>query len=243
MKIVFCIFLTLCVISKTYSQKYDLIVKSNGDSIACRIDSITDSRVYFEMKYRNNWTHTEINTSECIEYKRNVINSESFRFIPGTSYINRKKEGAYSIYARNRQKNSIYGTIGYLGLYGDAGGNYERLIWEPHKGLFKSVWFRVGGAWYSQWGSKGTFLLSGVTVLTGLNNRHIEINMGITSMFDKLSYDMEVRNFPETAKSAYRQFFPSFGLGYRYQKPDGNFLFRTGIAIPEAAYLSLGFCF
>jgi len=32
-------------------------------------------------------------------------------------------------------------------------------------------------------------------------------------------------------------------IGYRYQNPEGGFLFRTGIAWPETVYIGLGFNF
>ena len=36
---------------------------------------------------------------------------------------------------------------------------------------------------------------------------------------------------------------PAFGIGYRFQKPTGGIIFRTGISLPEAIYLSLGYSF
>ena len=60
-------------------------MKTNGDSLACLIDSIKDTKIYFEMKFRNNWSHTEIKTSDYIEYKLNAINKNLVSFRPGTS--------------------------------------------------------------------------------------------------------------------------------------------------------------
>ena len=36
---------------------------------------------------------------------------------------------------------------------------------------------------------------------------------------------------------------PAGAIGYRFQKPGGKFVFRTGIGFPESLYLSLGLCF
>jgi hypothetical protein len=69
------------------AQNYDLIVKTNEDSIACRIDSITDTRVYFEMKYNDNWIHTDIDKSAILEYKYDAINKKQVIFKPETSFI------------------------------------------------------------------------------------------------------------------------------------------------------------
>ena len=85
-------------------------------------------------------------------------------------------------------------------------------------------------------------------MLSGLRNSHIEFNLGLASQYDKSSYEIGVRNSyiigrEAPSKSEYRDTYPSIGLGYRYQKPDGHFLFRTGLALPESAYISIGFCF
>ena len=71
----------------TYSQDFDLIVKVNGDSIACRIDSITDSHIYFEMKFNSQWIHTYYNKSNIKSYNYNVIKRKSVNFESGTSKI------------------------------------------------------------------------------------------------------------------------------------------------------------
>jgi hypothetical protein len=40
------------------------------------------------------------------------------------------------------------------------------------------------------------------------------------------------------------ELFPVGGLlAYRYQKPQGSFVFRTGMGFPNAIFISLGFCF
>ena len=87
MKPTLCIFIFICILSKAYSQDYDLIVNTNSDSIACNIDSIADASIYFEMKYNNNWIHTNINRNEVVEYKYDAINKKTVVFKPGTSYI------------------------------------------------------------------------------------------------------------------------------------------------------------
>jgi hypothetical protein len=69
------------------SQNLDLVVNHLGDSIACRIDSITDKQIYFEMKSNYKWIHTFYDISNITEYKRNVINKDLYKFKPGTSYI------------------------------------------------------------------------------------------------------------------------------------------------------------
>lgn len=72
------------------SQNLDLIVMTNGDSIASRIDSITGSNIYFEVKYNKRWIHTVSSLNSVKEFQYGVINKKLYNFTPGTSYINSK---------------------------------------------------------------------------------------------------------------------------------------------------------
>jgi hypothetical protein len=115
------LFTVLCQVN---SQDYDLIVKSDGDSIACRIDSITDTHIYFEMKSKKYWKHTHINRADVIEFKRNVINKNTVVFRLGTSYIKSpRKEPALM---QDLPRNSIY--IEAIGVGIAHSINYDRII-------------------------------------------------------------------------------------------------------------------
>jgi hypothetical protein len=83
---VFSVFFLLLV-TCGLSQDYDLIVSTKGDSIACRIDSISETHIYFEMKSQNNWAQTHIGKTDVSEYQRNAISRKLFVFKPGTSII------------------------------------------------------------------------------------------------------------------------------------------------------------
>lgn len=102
----------LIALCKVYSQDYDLIVKSNGDSIACHIDSITDVNIYFEMRSNGYWTHTSIAKTDISEYKQNAINRKLIVFKPGTSYIESTR--------KDSRRNSVYAGILTI--------NYSRII-------------------------------------------------------------------------------------------------------------------
>lgn len=117
--------LFLCLISNAYSQDYDLIVTNKGDSIACRIDSITDANIYFEMKYNNNWINTNINKEEVIEYKYDAIDRRLFVFRQGTSYIEPIRQEPGSFF--NLPRNSLY--LGILTI------NYSRLFPQENVGI------------------------------------------------------------------------------------------------------------
>ena len=77
----------LLIFSYFYAQDYDLIVTTKGDSLACHIDSITDSHIYFEMRHNYNWIHTMFKKDQVDKYERNVIDKKTTFFKQGTSYI------------------------------------------------------------------------------------------------------------------------------------------------------------
>jgi hypothetical protein len=167
---------------QVYSQNYDLIVKSNGDSIACRIDSITDSNIYFEMINRKHWIHTNMNRNEVIEYKHNAIDMKSFVFKPGSSTIQSpKKEPAASM--RDVQKNSVY--VGILTIY------YSRMIPGDRVGFTVS-----GGLSFVALGfSDEIGLMAETTLLLGGTKHFFEPGI-------MLYYDFEL--FGPTIRTGYR---------------------------------------
>lgn len=64
-----------------------MIITTEGDSIACHIDSITDTQIYFEMKFNNNWTHTDIDMNKVSEFKRLELDRKTIHLKPGTSIL------------------------------------------------------------------------------------------------------------------------------------------------------------
>jgi hypothetical protein len=120
------ILVLLTILFQVFSQDYDLIVTTNGDSIACRIDSITDTHIYFEMKSKKYWKHTHINRSDVIEFKYDTINKKTFVFKEGTSIIEKIKEPmppSTSIPGTQKNAISIETTL-YLALL----LSYERMF-------------------------------------------------------------------------------------------------------------------
>ena len=81
--------------SKLQSHYYDLIVTTEGDSIACRIDSITDTKIYFEIKVNDHWIHTNNTLKKVSDYKYDAINKSLVIFKSGTSYIKELRKPTY----------------------------------------------------------------------------------------------------------------------------------------------------
>lgn len=150
------------------------------------------------------------------------------------------------------KKNVVYGTLGTAIVIGVATINYERMIGESKTKFITSYWLKIGFGEYYLLGSNiggGPYFTTGLTGLTGKNNGHFEFNIGVASLLDLEEYDRDYEAYiegwttSEPHKSDYRKITPSVGAGYRFQKPDGKFVFRTGYAFPEFVYLSVGFCF
>ena len=75
-----------CQIS-VFSQNLDLIVTTVGDSIACKIDSVTTSHIYLQMKTNGNGVSTSIDKSSILDYQMNKIENRPYMFKPGTTII------------------------------------------------------------------------------------------------------------------------------------------------------------
>jgi hypothetical protein len=122
----------------------------------------------------------------------------------------------------------IYGTLGTAFVYTNLTGNIEQEIGNNSAHFFNSVSLRIGAGHWSSWGNEWYNIISTVNWLSGTKNHHLEFGTGIAY------------------SPAYEEsfgFLPAAQIGYRYQKPGGLLLFRAGIGVPEALYVSLGVCF
>lgn len=229
--------------AKILAQALDLIVKTNGDSLVCRIDSVDTQRIYFEAKFNGKWARTYVERRMVASYEKAVIDKKETAFYPGTSMIKPLPEDG-----RPEHRNAVYGTIGFLGLWAVGEINYEHLLKARDGRFFNSLWLRTGIGGFAGWEISGPIGVAGVSLLTGKRNNHIEINGGFTALFDKTGYDIGVSNArggydDMPSRSDYIDWAPSGGIGYRFQKPGGATLFRAGLSFPESAYLSFGWQF
>jgi hypothetical protein len=134
------------------------------------------------------------------------------------------------------KKNSLSLTAGaWPGeFYFSLLGNYERMIVMLPKSFVHSFWFRVGAGPWAGWGPTGMNYVSTLSALMGRGAAHFEIGSGVL-----FSYWSDEKEFHPIVNDRYIAGF----LGFRYQKPGGSFVFRTGLGWPEGIYLSLGYCF
>lgn len=214
MKKLFTLLILIVEINFVYSQNYDLIVKSTGDSIACLIDSITDSQIYFTMMNRDIWIHTDINMENVTEYQYNIVDWNSYKYKSGTSVILSIKKPVNSIW--DQHKNSVY--LGYNIAVIPA--IYERTIPVGNKigilaggGIIQTVLF------YS---STNPVVKTGI--IFGNGKHFLEAGLYIDLLHNNENINLLIPI-----------------LGYRYQAP-GGFLFRADLAL-IAPGISIGYSF
>lgn len=127
-----------------------------------------------------------------------------------------------------RNKSCIYGSLGTAFVYSNVSVNIEQqILYNPDK-FFSTMSLRIGGGYWSSWGNEGYDIVGTINYLSGSGGNHMEMGFG---MAFSPGYD-------ETYG-----FIPAAHLGYRFQKPGGWMVFRAGVGVPEALYLSLGVSF
>lgn len=139
-------------------------------------------------------------------------------------HVSERQEAAFN-------KNTIFGSAG-LGVYaGSITGYYERLLWHGNK---SSMYARGGyGTSAGGWGDgyAVSYGLIQTAVLFGGKNSHLELAFGAVMDLggDKGNISGE---------------FPLSGsVNYRFQKPKGPFIFRTGVGWPELLFIGTGIAF
>lgn len=134
-----------------------------------------------------------------------------------------------SISSENPKKNVVYGTVG---LYpGSACNiNYERQIIHPVNNPLSSINIRLGYGVYGDLAGLEKLVLLSSNLIFGSGSGHFETDFGAAYRFDI------VRTHSENKTGV----TPIINAGYRFQRKNGQFVFRTGIGWPDCIYLSLG---
>ena len=127
----------------------------------------------------------------------------------------------------NNSINLSIGPGGILALYVPAGIFYERMFQGERflPKLTKFVDVGVGAAAY--WEGESAFVFSRYGILTGHKKYHFEATLGAVGYLNGDIVGV----------------LPAASIGMRRQKPNSHYVFRTGVGIPEAIYVSWGVSF
>lgn len=118
--------------------------------------------------------------------------------------------------------NSINSHIGLIEL----NINYERNIMQrPHS--YSNV--RAGYGYWTNLQLEGKCVDAAFVHVLGRKTSHPEFNLGIKYIIDKAGKDNTL--------------LPLLYAGYRYENPEGRFIFRIGIAFPSIFNLGIGYKF
>lgn len=127
----------------------------------------------------------------------------------------------------NNSINLSIGPGGIVALYVPAGIFYERMFQGERflPKLTKFVDLGVGAVGY--WEGESAFVFSRYGILTGHKKYHLEATLGAVGYLNGDIVGV----------------LPAASIGMRRQKPNSHYVFRTGVGIPEAIYVSWGVSF
>ena len=127
----------------------------------------------------------------------------------------------------NNSINLSIGPGGIVAFYVPAGIFYERMFQGERflPNLTKFVDVGVGAVGY--WEGESAFVFSRYGILTGHKKYHLEATLGAVGYLNGDIVGV----------------LPAASIGMRRQKPNSHYVFRTGVGIPEAIYVSWGVSF
>lgn len=148
-------------------------------------------------------------------------------------------------------KNVIYANAGTLGIWFTASANYERQLFSTDNKFYVIYYLRASAGAFATWVADGPYGSLSIQGVFGAKKSHLEFGLGLAAFYDKSGYENEFSSAnylyqgyeSELSKGDYTNITPAVSLGYRYQKPTGGFVFRTGIGFPDGIYLSFGLAF
>ncbi|MGQ8337081.1 hypothetical protein ACUNWD_11065 [Sunxiuqinia sp. A32] len=198
-----------------YSQNLDLIVLAKGDSIACKIDSISNSHFYLKVKYNGEWRNTQLTKVQALRYEKSSINPKTYVIDPQTSKIISKRKAMTEITSvYDLPRNSVY--IDLVVIYPTF--HYEYLSPLNEKtGLALKTGFIIFDP---------IILVEEVAIITGGPKNFFEAGLGVVWDLADVSA-------------------PTLRIGYRYQAKSGFLfkiapVLSTEIVVPMIA---LGYSF
>jgi hypothetical protein len=86
--------------------------------------------------------------------------------------------------------------------------------------------------------------------LSGMGTHHFEMGFGISYEYAQTRYEemlefhkIDPEHYNKPDRKDYNLFLPAGFMGYRFQKQNGNVIFRSGFGYPELLYVGVGIAF
>ncbi len=133
------LFLSFCL--NSYSQNLDLIVTNQKDSIICKIDSVTDSDIYYQTISENNKGQYKFQMVDVKSYSYNYVSEIQYLLKYANKNTNPENDGTYK-YLRKKYARTPYKTResdryspGAAGVFALIPGFGHIYTGEPLRGL------------------------------------------------------------------------------------------------------------
>jgi len=132
------VFTITCI---AYSQNLDLIVTTKGDSIFCKIDSVTESIIYYRTDFGNEKLQLGLLLNEIKSYSYDFVSEIQYELKDANKNVDKENDGTYKYlkqkYARipyKHYKSDKYSpeAAGFMALIPSVGHFYTG---EPLRGL------------------------------------------------------------------------------------------------------------
>ena len=174
MKKLIVLILVLTLYSVSFAQNSDLIVTTEGDSIACEIEQVTDSVIFVRMLTDNEWVRKMYKSDQIEEYKMDLYYRNQLVFKEGSTSLIKSVKEIDALINSYRNTFTLESNIAFNSV------NYCRLIpLEDNNRLSVG-----GGINYFAFGF--WFLTAESTFLFGKNRHFFEAGVKVLYPFDHL---------------------------------------------------------
>lgn len=131
------------------------------------------------------------------------------------------------------KRNIITGNLGLI----EFNLNYERVLFVLDRA---TVNMRVGYGWWDDWGGSGNNIYFVNQYVIGRRLSKLELGIGAKFKIDDCcggDWLKGVNNIYST------DLYPVLNIGYRFEKPEGGFVFRFGFGTESFVNLGFGYKF
>lgn len=223
------IVILFCVIGLTplAGQYSDLIITQEGDSIACRIDSVSDQHIHFTALIRGKVAGTHMGLEKVWIYTYDELPENNMSSRSGSRRAGLKPPVDF------QAKHTVSICGGSPFDYSTIGAYMEKLLLQLQGGPLKTFWIRGGIGLFYDTSNPAPLASLSLHALSGRNNNHLELGIGVGG----ISQNNQALDLGSWG------FFPTWAVGYRFHPPRETFMFRCGIGLPESVYLGVGVTF